>query len=457
MKRLLIVDDELGTRESLRMIFDKEYDITTATSGEEALGIIERLRPNLVLLDIIMPGMDGLAVLERINEIDKDIIVIMITATKTVKIAVHAMKLGAYDYITKPFDLDEIRLIIKKAISTQDLRNEVKILRSEIDKGYSFGNIVGNTGIIREIFDTIKRIADSKTTVLIEGESGTGKELVAKAIHFNSNRKGKPFIAINCAGIPETLIESELFGYEKGAFTNAYGRKLGRFELADSGTLFLDEISELSLATQAKILRFLQERELVRVGGTETINVDVRLIAATNRNLEDSVANGAFREDLYYRIKVVPIHLPPLRERKEDIPLLVNHFFNRIMKEKEVKAKSISSDALDLLIEYNWPGNIRELENIIERITLLSKNSKVLPEDLPLNIRGNAKLNSIKEAVLEGKLSFEKAEAEFEMDIILNALKKTNYVQSKAAELLGISRRILKYKMDKLGIEATTY
>ena len=456
MKRLLIVDDELGTRESLKMIFDKEYNIITATTGEEALGIIEGLRPNLVLLDIIMPGIDGLAVLERINEIDKDIIVIMITATKTVKTAVHAMKLGAYDYITKPFDLDEIRLIIKKAISTQDLRNEVKILRAEIDKGYSFGNIVGNTGIMREIFDTIKQIADSKTTVLIEGESGTGKELVAKAIHFNSNRKGKPFIAINCAGIPETLIESELFGHEKGAFTNAYGRKLGRFELADSGTLFLDEISELSLATQAKILRFLQERELVRVGGTETINVDVRLIAATNRNLEDSVANGALREDLYYRIKVVPIYLPPLRERKEDIPLLVNHFLNRIMKEQEVKAKSISSEALDLLIEYNWPGNIRELENIIARITLLSKNSRVLPEDLPSNIRGNAKLNLIKEAVLEGKLSFEKAEAEFERDIILNTLEKTNYVQSKAAELLGISRRILKYKMDKLGIQATT-
>jgi DNA-binding NtrC family response regulator len=366
------------------------------------------------------------------------------------------MKLGAYDYITKPFDLDEIRLIIKKALSTQDLKNEVKILRSEIDKGYSFGNIVGKTGIMREIFDTIKQIADSKTTVLIEGESGTGKEVVAKAIHFNSNRKGKPFIVINCAGIPDTLIESELFGHEKGAFTNAYGRKLGRFELADSGTLFLDEVSELSLATQAKILRFLQERELVRVGGTETIHVDVRLIAATNRNLEDSVANGAFREDLYYRIKVVPIHLPPLRERKEDIPLLVNHFLNRIMKEKEDKAKSISSDALDLLIEYSWPGNIRELENTIERITLLSKNSRVLPEDLPSNIRGNAKLNSIKEAVLEGKLSFEKAEAEFERDIILNMLEKTDYVQSKAAELLGISRRILKYKMDKLGIEATT-
>ena len=456
MKKLLIVDDELGTRESLRMIFDKEYDIITAATGEDALGIIEGLRPNLVLLDIIMPGMDGLAVLERINEIDKDIIVIMITATKTVKTAVHAMKLGAYDYITKPFDLDEIRLIIKKALSTQDLRNEVKILRAEIDKGYSFGNIVGNTGIMREIFDTIRQIADSKTTVLIEGESGTGKELVAKAIHFNSNRKGKPFIAINCAGIPETLIESELFGHEKGAFTNAYGRKLGRFELADSGTLFLDEISELSLATQAKILRFLQERELVRVGGTETISVDVRLIAATNRNLEDSVANGTFREDLFYRIKVVPIHLPPLRERKEDIPLLVNHFFNRIMKEKDAKAKSISSDALDLLIEYNWPGNIRELENTIERITLLSRTSKVLPEDLPSNIRGNAKLKLIKEAVLEGKLSFEKAEAEFERDIILNILEKTNYVQSRAAELLGISRRILKYKMDKLGIEATT-
>ncbi|MFH2012145.1 MAG: sigma-54 dependent transcriptional regulator [Pseudomonadota bacterium] len=452
MKRLLVIDDELGARESLKMIFDKEYEVTIAATGEEAIEIIERLRPNLVLLDIIMPGMDGLAVLERINELDKDIIVIMITATKTIKTAVHAMKLGAYDYITKPFDLDEIRLIVKKALSTQDLKNEVKILRSQVDKVYSFGNIVGNTAVMRDVFDTIKQIADSNTTILIEGESGTGKELVAKAIHFNSDRKRKPFIAINCAGIPEHLIESELFGHEKGAYTNAYARKLGRFEMADSGTLFLDEVSELSLITQSKILRFLQERELVRVGGTQTIIVDVRLIAATNRNLENYVADGKFREDLYYRIKVVPIHLPPLRERKEDIPLLVSHFLSRIMKEKEGEAKSMSSEALDLLIDYSWPGNIRELENIITRLTLLSKNSEILPEDLPSSIRNKNRLNPIKEAVLEGTLSFEKAEAEFERDIILNMLKKTNFVQSKAAELLGISRRILKYKMDKLGI-----
>lgn len=455
MKRILIVDDEVGTRESLKMILNKEYDLITSTTGEEALDIIKEVRPDLVLLDIVMPGMDGLTVLERIKELDRDVIIIMITATKTVKTAVRAMKLGAYDYISKPFDLDEVRLIIKKALSNQDLKNEVRILRSEIDKGYSFGNIVGKTEAMREIFDIIRQVANSKITVLIKGESGTGKELIAKAVHFNSNRNNKSFIAINCAGIPETLIESELFGHERGAFTNAHGMKLGRFELADSGTLFLDEIGELSLATQAKILRFLQERELVRVGGTKTIHIDVRLIAATNRNLEESIADGTFREDLYYRINVIPIYIPPLRERKEDIPLLVSHFSNKIGEERKEKVKSISRDTMELLTEYSWPGNIRELENTIERITLLSPNSKILPEDLPTNIRNNVKSNLIKEAVLEGKVSFEKAEAEFERDIILSTLKKTNYVQTKAAELLGISRRILKYKIDKLGIEIT--
>ena len=453
MKKILIVDDELGTRESLKMILNKEYEIMMATTGEEALEILEKYRLDIILLDLIMPGMDGLTLLKKIKEMPEDVIVIMITAVKTIKTAVNAMKLGAYDYITKPFDIDEVRLNIKNALSSQDLEKEVKILRSEIDKGYSFENIVGKTRAMRDVFDMIKRIADSKNTVLIKGESGTGKELIAKAIHFNSNRKGKPFIAINSAGIPDPLIESELFGHEKGAFTNAYSRKPGRFELADSGTLFLDEVSELSLSTQAKILRFLQERELVRVGGTKTIHVDVRLIVATNKNLEECVIDGTFREDLYYRINVIPIYLPPLRERKEDIPLLVNYFLDRVIKEGKVGVKSISSEALDILMEYGWPGNVRELENTAERIALLSKNSEICSEDLPLNIKNNAKLAFIKEAVLDGKMSFKMAEKEFERDIILNTLKKTNFIQTKAAELLGISRRVLKYKIDKLGID----
>ena len=455
MKQILIVDDELGTRESLKMILGKDYEIVTAHNGEDALGMIERVKPNLVLMDIIMPGMDGLTVLERIKELHEDLLVVMITATTTVKTAVRAMKLGAYDYITKPFDLDEVRLTVKKALSNQDLKEEVKILRSQINKNYGFENIVGRSKGMRDIFDIIRQVADSKATVLIKGESGTGKELVAKAIHFHSNRSKKPFIAINCAGIPETLIESELFGHEKGAFTNAYGRKPGRFEQADSGTLFLDEIGELSLSTQAKILRFLQERELVRVGGTKTIQVDVRLVAATNRDLEESVTKGTFRDDLYYRINVVPICLPPLRERKEDIPLLLDHFLSRMMQERDVAVKGISDEALDLLVQYNWAGNVRELENVIERIALLSKNGKILPEDFPENIRNSARLNVLKEAVLDGRVSLETAETEFERDIILNTLKRTNFVQTKAAELLGISRRILKYKMDKLGIEVT--
>ena len=453
MKKILVVDDEMGTRESLNMILNREYEIMMAATGEEALEMLEKYRIDVVLLDIIMPGMDGMTVLKKIKEMLEDVIVIMITATKTVKTAVKAMKLGAYDYITKPFDIDEVRLNIEKALSSHDLEKEVKILRSEIDKGYSFGNIVGKTRAMRDVFDMIKRIADTNNTVLIKGESGTGKELIAKAIHFNSNRKGKPFIAINSAGIPEPLIESELFGHEKGAFTNAYGRKPGRFELADTGTLFLDEVSELSLSTQAKILRFLQERELVRVGGTRTIHVDVRLVVATNRNLEDSVANRTFREDLYYRINVIPINLPPLRERNEDIPLLVNHFLNRVIEKGNVGVKGVSTETMDLLMEYRWPGNVRELENTVERIALLSKNSEILPEDLPSNIRDSVKLAFIKESVLDGKISFEMAEKEFERDIIINTLKKVDFIQTKAAELLGISRRVLKYKIDKLGID----
>ena len=455
MKKILIVDDELGTRESLKMILGKEYNIFTAHTGEDALAMIEKTQPNLVLMDIIMPGIDGLTALEKIRQFHKDLPVVMITATTTVKTAVRAMKLGSYDYITKPFDLDEVRLVVKNALSSQPIQEEGKRQLPLMRKNHGFDNIVGTSKSMKEIFDMIRQIADSKATVLINGESGTGKELVAKAIHFHSDRRKKSFIAINCAGIPESLIESELFGHERGAFTNAYGKKLGRFEQAHSGTLFLDEIGELSLSTQAKILRFLQERELVRVGGTKTIQVDVRLVAATNRNLEESVADGTFREDLYYRINVVPLCMPPLRERKEDIPLLVDHFLKRIMEERELVVKGMSDEALDLLVQHHWSGNVRELENTVERIALLSRNRKILPEDLPQNVRNSARLNVLKEAVLDGNVTLETAQSDFERDIILNTLRKTNFVQTKAAELLGISRRILKYKMDKLGIEVT--
>jgi DNA-binding NtrC family response regulator len=452
VRSVLIVDDEVGARESLKMILKNDYEVFLAKDAEEAFLQIKAHSPDVILLDIILPDLDGLKVLERIKQNDPDMIVIMITATKTVKTAVEAMKLGAYDYVTKPFDIDELRLIVSRSLSTKALEQEVKYRREEMDKSFDFGNILGKSKLMKEIFKVVKQIADSRSTALIMGESGTGKELVSRAIHYNSNRKNYPFVTINCAAIPETLIESELFGHEKGAFTNAIERKLGRFEVAHQGTLFLDEIGELSLATQAKILRFLEEREFNRVGGSKTIKVDVRLITATNKDLNQLIKKGSFREDLYYRINVVPIVIPPLRERKEDIPILIDHFINKFNVENNKNVKGINKDALELLMQYEWPGNVRELENLIERVIALTSNEYIQLNELPLSFKNIPKINGLKESVLDGKVSFFQAEEEFEREVILDALKRTNYIQSHAAEILGISRRILKYKMDKLGI-----
>jgi DNA-binding NtrC family response regulator len=376
----------------------------------------------------------------------------MITATKTVKTAVEAMKLGAYDYVTKPFDIDELRLIINRALSTKALKEENRRLWEEIDKSFAFENIIGKSKAMKEVFKVVRQIADSKSTVLILGESGTGKELVSRAIHYHSNRKNCPFITINCAAIPETLIESELFGHEKGAFTNAIEKKLGRFEVAHQGTLFLDEIGELSLTTQAKILRFLEEKEFNRVGGSKTIKVDVRLITATNKDLSQLLRRGEFREDLYYRINVVPIVIPPLRERKEDIPILLNHFIKRFNDENNKNVKGVNKEVLELVMRYEWPGNVRELENLIERLIALTSNEIIQADELPFDLLDTPKTNELRESIFDGKVSFLEAEKEFERGIILDALKKSHYIQSHAAEMLGISRRILKYKMDKLGI-----
>jgi DNA-binding NtrC family response regulator len=456
MKGVLIVDDEVGTRESLRMLLKNDYEVFLAKNAEETFLQIKGHSPDIVLLDIILPDLDGLKVLEKIKQKEPDVIVIMITATRTVKTAVEAMKLGAYDYVTKPFDTEELSLIIRRALSTQALEKEVRYLREEIDKSCGFGNIVGKSKVMEDVFKIVRQIADSKSTVLIMGESGTGKELISRAIHYNSNRRNFPFVTINCAAIPETLIESELFGHEKGAFTNAIEKKLGRFEVAHEGTLFLDEIGELSLATQAKILRFLEEKEFNRVGGSKTIKVDVRLITATNKELTQLLKKGSFREDLYYRINVVPIIIPPLRERKEDIPLLIDHFIGKFNEENNKNVKGVSKEALELMMNYEWPGNVRELENLIERVIALTPNEHIQPNELPLSLINISKINGLKEYILDGKVPFLKAEEEFERGIILDALKRTNYVQSHAAEMLGISRRILKYKMDKLGINRDT-
>jgi DNA-binding NtrC family response regulator len=450
MRKILIVDDELSVRDSLRMIFKKEYQVIMAGNSAEASEKIEKEEPDLIFLDIIMPEKDGMEMLKEIRQNQPLTPVVMLTATKTVKTAVEAMKLGAYDYITKPFDVEELRLVAQKALESHDLKIANRRLQEEVEERYRFDNIIGKSKEMREIYSTIRQIAEKNSTVLIHGESGTGKELVARAIHYNSLRKDKPFIAVNCAAIPETLIESELFGHEKGAFTDAQSRRIGHFEMAHQGTLFLDEVSELSLPTQAKILRALQEREFVRVGGTKTISVDVRLISATNKNLEELMARGNFRSDLYYRINVVPMTIPPLRKRKEDILLLAKHFLD---KHAGPEKKKISPEAMDILVAYDWPGNVRELENIIERIVVLTNVDTLGPHDLPPTLKNNSRVELIKHDVLEGRISFEDAERDFEKDIILEALKKSNYVQTKAADLLGISRRILKYKMDKYGIE----
>jgi DNA-binding NtrC family response regulator len=452
VRSVLIVDDEVGTRESIKMILKNDYEVLLAKNAEEAFLQIKEHSPDVILLDIILPDIDGLRVLEKIKASDPDAIVIMITATKTIKTAVEAMKLGAYDYVTKPFDIDELRLIISRSLSTQALEKEVKYLRKEIGKSFGPGNIIGKSKAMEDIFAVVRQIADSKSTVLIMGESGTGKELVSRAIHYGSNRKNFPFVTINCAAIPETLIESELFGHERGAFTNAIEKKLGRFEIAHRGTLFLDEIGELSLSTQAKILRFLEEKEFNRVGGSKTIKVDVRLITATNRDLKQLLKKGAFREDLYYRINVVPIVIPPLRERKEDIPTLLDHFMKKFNTENNKKVKGVSKEALELMMNYDWPGNVRELENLIERVIALTANEYIQPNELPFSLINIPKINGLKDSVLDGKVPFLEAEEEFERGIILDALKRANFIQSHAAEMLGISRRILKYKMDKLGI-----
>ena len=452
-KTLLVVDDEPGIRESLKWIFKDSYEIILAKDGREALEAIANRTPDLILLDILLPDINGLEILRNVKKDHRRLPVIMITATKTVKNAVEAMKLGADDYIVKPFDLEELRIIVHKALSTQELAKEVELLRSAVTRNYGFENIIGKSNEMLEIFRVVRQVADSKITVLVTGESGTGKELISRAIHFHSSRSNKPFVTINCAAIPETLIESELFGHERGAFTSAYGKKIGRFEMANTGSLFLDEIGELSLSTQAKILRFLEMKEFTRVGGAKNIKVDVRLIAATNKNLEESIEKGIFRDDLFYRINVVPVHVPPLRSRKEDIPLLVKHFMKHFHEENQRGPERINKEAMDLLVNYDWPGNVRELENLIERVMALTTGETVTPDDLPMNIREGARINRLKDAVLGGEMSLTKAVEEFEREIIADGMRRADYIQSKAATKLGITRRILKYKLDKLNIE----
>ena len=456
-QKVLIVDDEPGSIEAFRVILKDDFEVISTTNAEEGLKFIKEDDIQLVLLDIVMPDMDGITALRKIREIDNNLCVIMVTATKSIKTAVEAMKLGAFDYVTKPFEVNEARLIIQKAMQSRALLQELEYLRAELKQRCGFGNIIGKSKAVKEVFQTLKKVAPTKSTVLITGESGTGKELVARAIHFSSPRKIKPFVAVQCAAIPETLLESELFGYEKGAFTDATSRKLGKFELAHEGSLFLDEIGEMSPGIQAKILRALEQQEISRVGGTKSTNVDVRLIVATNQDLKKLVSEGAFRQDLYYRINVVPIALAPLRERKEDIPLLANYFLDKYSKEINPEVKEISSEALEGLSNYPWPGNVRELENIIERVLTLTNRKTIIPEDLPADIRqspqASVPVRRAQESLTGETLPLPQAVERLEREMVVRALESTNWALLQTAKKLGISRRVLKYKMDSLGIK----
>lgn len=456
MKTILVVDDESSILESFRMILKDTYRVLTANAGLKALEILRSETVHLVILDLIMPGMSGLEVLKEMSKVYPDIDVIVVTAVKTVKTAIEAMKLGASDYIIKPFDVEEIRLIIDKTLQSRELSQEVAYLRSEVNKDFEFNNIIGQSPAMKQIFDTVIRVAKGNSPVLIRGESGTGKELIARAIHLQSPRKIRPFVAVSCPNLHDNLLESELFGHEKGAFTSATDKKAGRFELANGGTIFLDEISEMNLSNQAKLLRVLQEYEFVRVGGTKTISIDVRLIAATNIDLKFAMAKGSFREDLFYRINVVPIDLPPVRERKEDIPSLIDHYFQKYKIELYSKARRIHPSAMKLLEDYRWPGNIRELKNVMERIlTLYGDYDTILSEHLPLEIKRNdytTPLNFINPVELSGNESLDETTSRIEKELIEKALLKANGKQTKAAQFLKTTRRVLRYKMNKLGI-----
>ena len=453
MERVLIVDDEEQMRELLAKVLEKNgYQVTTAGDGGQALTLLEKEPMDLVVTDVRMPGLDGMEALKAIKELNPEIVVIIMTAFGSIDQAVQAVKEGAYDYINKPFKIDEMLLTIKKALEERRLRHEVTALRHELHTRYHFENLIGKSRAMQEVFSLIEQVASSRSTMMIYGKSGTGKELVARAIHYNSLRANKAFVAVNCAAIPSELLESELFGHEKGSFTGAIATKVGKFELATGGSLFLDEVGSMRLDLQAKILRALQEREIERVGGTRTIKIDVRVIAATNRDLKKAVEEGTFREDLYYRLNVVPITLPPLRQRRDDIPLLVEHFIAKYNREFNRRVKGFSAGATAALYQYDWPGNVRELENVIERAVALAQSETISLRELPLDISilGRDMIEDIQKA----GLSLREARSHFEKQYILNILEKVQWNQTEAARLLGLHRNTLLWKLQRLGIES---
>ncbi len=455
---ILAIDDETDFVDTVSAILTKhEYSVDTSCSGYEALQMLSIRTYDLVLLDLNMPLISGIDTLKRIQKIDPGLPVIILTGDSRVGTVVDAMKLGAYDFFPKPLDWEKLEIAIKNALITKELRGEVSRLKGQLKNKYSFDQIVGNSKSMQDVFRSLERVVETNVTVSIRGESGTGKELLARSIHFSGLRKQKPFVAVNCAAIPESLLESELFGHEKGAFTGAIARRVGKFEQADGGTLFLDEIGDMPHSTQVKILRVLQERRFQRVGGTETVEVDVRVISATNKNLEEEMKEGNFREDLYYRINVYPIFVPPLRKRREDIPALAGFFLEKYNQQYRKKIKAILPQTMDYLMNYEWPGNVREFENILERSFLHASNGVLAAEHLPITITSfKESLNSSDSFIdLKKVVSLTKQITplkDLEKEVLQQALKLTNYNMSSAALELGIGRTTLYRKLEKYNI-----
>ncbi len=445
-EKILVIDDDTSLRRVLEYNLQEEgYDVLAASSGEEGLYFFEKSRPDLVITDMKMSGMDGLMVLKSIKERSPETLVIIITAFGTVDVAVQAMKAGAYDYITKPFNRDALKMTVSKALQFSGLAEENKRLKSELSEKSDFRTMVGSSREMEKVFEVIRKVADTEAAVLVTGESGTGKELVARSIHAKSSRRDAPFVAINCAAIPRDLLESELFGHVKGAFTGAVRDKDGKFQLAEGGTLFLDEVGELPVELQPKLLRVLQEKEVEPVGGTKVQKLDVRIVSATNLDVDKAIADGTFREDLYYRLSVIPVHLPPLRERRDDIPLLIRYFCGKHGSEKI----SFAKDALNALAMYPWPGNVRELENTVERLLIMRNSDLICLEDLPEKLLGKGPSGNAVVNLPEEGYSLE----QLEQEIVVAALERNAWNQTAAARFLRIPRHTLIYRIEKYCIE----
>ena len=453
--KILVVDDEVKIRESFSDILGLEdFEVHTAQNGEVAIGMIDEDYYDVAFIDLNMPKVDGMAVLKYVVEQSPDTIGIILTGYATIRNAVEAMKAGAFDYLAKPVKMEEVLLVINRALEFRDIKRENLALKNQLKKKYKFENFIGDSPQMHNVFRIIEKVADTDSTVLILGESGTGKELVARAIHYNSMRRDKALIPVNCGAIPEDLLESELFGHEKGAFTNAIRTRIGRFEMSNGGTIFLDEIAEMSPHLQVKLLRILQEQEFERLGGTKTIKCDIRVIAATNKDLDKLVQENKFREDLYYRLRVIPIEIPPLRERRSDIPLLIHHFLELNSTSRGKKTKSMSKDVVNAFMDYDWPGNVRELENIIERMVILSEGNEITVQDIPDKIIQKHTSEEISPMMIpDDGFSLNNAINEYERLLIIRALEKADWVKNRAAKLLNMNRTTLVEKIKKQGIE----